>query len=111
IGGSDNQVWVNGTEFGNYTKACAVRKAMCYAIDRDEMNQVFHDGEYLVFDRPMPVFGFTHYDVFPIQYDCDLDLAWKWMEIAGYERPNGSNLLFLPACLSFILLVIHRKRK
>ncbi|MBY9002122.1 MAG: hypothetical protein KGD64_14475, partial [Candidatus Heimdallarchaeota archaeon] len=53
IGGSDNQVWVNGSEFGNYTKACAVRKAICYAIDRDEMNQVIHHGEFLISHRPM----------------------------------------------------------
>ena len=59
----------------------------------------------------MPVFGFTHYDVFPIQYDCDLDLAWKWMEIAGYERPNGAISFFFPSCLSLIVLIFYRKKR
>jgi len=110
IGGPDNNEWINGTDMGNYTKACAVRKAMCYAIDRDEINQVLHDGEYLVNHQPMPSSA-TTYGVFPIQYGNDLDLAWEWMVAAGYERPKGSNLLFIPLCISLILLVIYRRRK
>ena len=101
----------NGTDMKNYTKACAVRKAMCYAIDRDEINQVIHDGEYIVNHQPMPIFSTTTYGVFPIQYKCDLDLAWKWMEAAGYERPEESISLFLPSCLSVIILIIIRKKQ
>ncbi len=112
IGGSDNLVWVNGTESGNYTKACAVRKAICYAIDRVEMNQVLHDGEYLINHRPMRNFNFFYYEpAFPIIYDYDLDLAWKWMEYAGYKRPVKLVSLFLPSCLSLIILIIFRKRQ
>jgi ABC-type transport system substrate-binding protein len=112
IGGSNNLIWLNGTEFMNYTKALAIRKAICYAIDRNEINSLQHDGEYLIFNRPMLNFGVTfYYDVFPIIYDYDLDLAWKWMEAAGYERPEKSISLFLPSCLSILILIIFRKRQ
>ncbi len=112
IGGSDNQVWVNGTEFGNITKASAVRKAICYAIDRNEMNQVIHDGEFLINHRPMMNYYFFYgSDEFPIKYDYDLDLAWKWMEAAGYENPNPTPSLFFPSCLSIVLLIIFRKKR
>jgi len=112
IGSSDNQVWLNGTEFGNYTKASAVRKAICYAIDRNDMNQVLHDGEFLINHRPMLNFCFYYgSDEFPIKYDFDLDLAWKWMEAAGYENPNPTISLFLPSCLSVILLIIIKKKQ
>jgi ABC-type transport system substrate-binding protein len=111
IGGSSNQEWINGTELGDYTKACAIRKAICYAIDRDEINQVFHNGEYLIKHRPMfPLYTWGYWS-FPIKYSRDLDLAWKWMEAAGYERPEESILLFLPSCLSVIILIIIRKKQ
>ncbi len=109
IGGSDNSVWINGTEFGNYTKACAVRKAICYAIDRGEINEVIHDGVYLLSHKPM--INFYSYGSFPIIYHHDLDLAWKWMEAAGYESPTETVSLFLPSCLSVIILIIIRKKQ
>jgi len=111
IGGSNNLDWINSTELGDYTKACAIRKAICYAIDRDEMNQVIHNGEYLMNHRPMLVFWSIWNGFFPIKYGRDLDLAWKWMEAAGYENPNQTIFVFLPSCLSVILLIIIKKKQ
>ncbi len=112
IGGSNNLIWLNGTEFVNYTKALAIRKAICYAIDRNEINSLQHNGEYLIFNRPMLHFGSTLYPHrLPIVYDYDLDLAWNWMKAAGYENPNETISLFLPSCLSLALLIIIRKKQ
>ncbi|MHA1420177.1 MAG: ABC transporter substrate-binding protein [Candidatus Heimdallarchaeaceae archaeon] len=112
IGGSDNSVWINGTELGNYTKACAVRKAICYAIDRGEMNQVIHDGECFIAHRPMLNFyGFYGMNVFPIIYNYDLELAWDWMEAAGYERSEVLTTSYLLSCLSVIILIVYRNKR
>ncbi len=51
------------------------------------------------------------YGSFPLKYSRDLDLAWKWMEAAGYARLEESISLFLPSCLSVIILIIIRKKR
>jgi len=45
IGGDDNYIFLTEPGYEEYTKALAVRKAIAYAIDREEINNVLHDGE------------------------------------------------------------------
>ena len=112
IGGTSNYDFLSDPGKEEYTRAVGIRKAICYAIDRNEINSQIHDGEYLIFNRPMLNFGGSYYyDYFPIIYDYDLDLAWDWMEAAGYERPKRAISLFLPSCLSIALLIIIRKKQ
>ncbi|NPD88346.1 MAG: hypothetical protein HGN29_06465 [Asgard group archaeon] len=95
IGGLNNSIWIEERGKTNYTKACAVRKAICYAIDREEINQVCNEGRYLISHSCLaPSFGaYYNWDVKRYQYN--LDLAWQWMEAAGYKQKDlrvGSSL-------------------
>jgi len=117
IGGQDNYIWFNDTSSENYTKALAVRKAICYSIDRIEMNDLIHDGEYLVInDILYPFFGSYYYSnkKFFGKYERDLNLAWEWMENAGYEKPKAfktnSSLAFALIVIALVVLLKTRKR-
>ncbi|MHA1417431.1 MAG: ABC transporter substrate-binding protein [Candidatus Heimdallarchaeaceae archaeon] len=59
IGGVDNFEYITVTGKEEYTVGTAVRKAICYAVDRDEINQVIHDGEYLL--SHSVIYPFTTY--------------------------------------------------
>jgi ABC-type transport system substrate-binding protein len=113
IGGSSNYCWIEGPDNKNYTKACAVRKAICYAIDREEMNEVLHDGEYTLCHNPMYLYTAFYYYDDVIKYYNNLDAAWEWMEAAGYSRDLDETSLtpiLAVICLVLILETIHKKR-
>ncbi len=85
VGGTDNNVYLTAPGKEEYTKGCAVRKAMSYAVDRDEMNQVIHDGEYLLAHSVIyPYTAFYYYNDI-IKYTRDLDAAVDWLSAAGYD--------------------------
>ncbi|MHA1199557.1 MAG: ABC transporter substrate-binding protein [Candidatus Heimdallarchaeaceae archaeon] len=84
LGGSDNFVYLDAVGKEEYTKAVAVRKAMNYAIDRDEMNQVLHDGEYLVAHSVLYPFTAYYYYNDIVKYNYDLCAAMEWLIAAGY---------------------------
>ncbi|MCE7743429.1 MAG: hypothetical protein GOP50_13340, partial [Candidatus Heimdallarchaeota archaeon] len=84
VGGADNFEYLDAIGKEEYTKACAVRKAMNYAIDRDEMNQVLHDGEYLIAHSVLyPSTAYYYYNDI-IKYNYDLYSAMEWLIAAGY---------------------------
>lgn len=62
----------------------AVRKAMSYACNRVEINQVIHRGEYIITDWPIyPKMGiWCNPNI--IRYNFDLDKAREYMAKAGY---------------------------
>ncbi|MCG3221671.1 MAG: hypothetical protein H7641_09860, partial [Candidatus Heimdallarchaeota archaeon] len=92
IGGADNYVFLDIPGKEEYTKGVAVRKAICYAIDREEMNEVFHDGEYIVSHNPIPpFFSFYYYDNV-IKFYRDLDAAFEWFRATGY----GYRTIYFP---------------
>ena len=84
VGGVNNNVWLNETGKTDYTNALAIRKAICYAIDLEEINQVMHYGEYLRTHHPNPRIPTWYYwdDLF--KYEHDEVLAWEWLNAAGY---------------------------
>ena len=103
IGGDSNYLWINETGYENYTRACAVRKAICYAIDRQMINEYIHSGEYIINHKPLPVFSWPYYFYEPpIQYETNLELAWQWMEAAGYQKEN---IMYWPWIISGIVFV------
>jgi len=82
IGGAWNFEFLENKDKKVYTKGAAIRKAICYAINRDEMNQVLHDGEYTVANSVIyPFNSFYYYDDI-IKYDFNLELAQEWLRIA-----------------------------
>jgi len=110
IGGDDNYVFLTESGYEEYTKALAVRKAIAYAIDREEINKVLHDGEYLISHSVIyPVQAFWYYnDV--IKYNHDLDTAIAWLKRAGVYKEATTTTTPLPiigvvaAIMSFVLL-------
>ncbi len=83
VGGDANDIMLDAPGKEDYTKGAAVRKALNYAIDRDEMNQVLHDGDYLLSDSPIyPVQAYWYYhDI--VKYRYDLDASFEWLHAAG----------------------------
>ena len=115
IGGSNNYIYLDEPGKEEYTKAVAIRKAICYAIDREEINQLEHDGEYLINHEPFYWPSWYGWD--SVKYYRDLDLAWEWMEAAGYQKPNTakndffSSLLALLTITLSLTLVMRLKRR
>ena len=87
VGGADNFIYLDAPGKEEYTKGVAVRKAMNYAIDRDEMNQVLHDGEYLICQSVLYPFTAYYYYNDIIKYNYDLYASFEWLDAAGY--PTG----------------------
>ncbi|MCG3222502.1 MAG: hypothetical protein H7641_14065, partial [Candidatus Heimdallarchaeota archaeon] len=114
VGGEDNKVFLTEPGKENYTKACAVRKAICYAIDREEMNNDFHDGEYIIAHNPMyPYTAFYYYDDV-IKYDYNLDKAREWLEAAGYIETKETISTALSCILAIVMLqtsIFVKRRK
>jgi ABC-type transport system substrate-binding protein len=67
------------------TVGLAVRKAISYALDRVEINDVIHRGEYTITDHPIYLKMGIWCNPNIIRYNHDLDLAREYMAIAGYE--------------------------
>ncbi len=67
------------------TKGLAVRKAISYAINLVEINNIIHYGEYTINHTPLyPKMGkWNNPNI--IRYDFDLDMAKYYMYIAGYD--------------------------
>lgn len=121
VGGDDNYVYLNETGKEGYTKACAVRKAICYAINLEDMNNDIYNGEYLTSFSPIhPIHSFWYYQDI-IKYKHNLESAYEWLEAAGYETPvtetsnnktTITSVVFYVIPISlFYLIKIQRRRK
>ncbi|MHA1446399.1 MAG: ABC transporter substrate-binding protein, partial [Candidatus Heimdallarchaeaceae archaeon] len=115
IGGEDNFIYLTESGKENYTVGSAVRKAICYAIDRDSINQELHDGEYLISNSLMnPYWSRYYYEDIPTKYDYNLDLAWEWLEAAGYQNSLSTtklNFTQLSLILGLIVLFMFTRRR
>ncbi|MCG3226292.1 MAG: hypothetical protein H7645_05175 [Candidatus Heimdallarchaeota archaeon] len=114
IGGADNQIFLSEPGKTEYTKSCAVRKAICYAINREEMNTEIHDGEYLIAHSCLyPYTAFYYYDDV-IKYEYNLDKAREWLAVAGYIKTETTNVITFSSILALLVLQISisvRRRK
>ena len=103
IGGVDNFVFLDGPGLEEYTRGVGIRKAICYAIDRDEMNQVIYDGEYLISHSVLPPSAADYYASI-LKYSRDLDVAFCWLngvnpDVLRYDTEwyyYGLPIIFLP---------------
>lgn len=66
------------------TKGLAIRKAISYALDRNELNSVIHRGEYTITDHPIYLKQGIWCNPNIIRYNHDLDKAREYMVKAGY---------------------------
>jgi len=87
------------------TKGLALRKAMNYAIDRNEINEVVHNGEWIITDWPIyPKMGiWCNPNI--IRYNFDLDKAREYMAKAGFGTTEDTPGFSLLITLSSIMLV------
>lgn len=70
--------------YPSMTIGLAIRKAIAYAIDREEINNVLFRGENVITDYPFyEVLGHWRYPNI-IRYNHDLDEARKYMAYANY---------------------------
>lgn len=67
------------------TRGLAIRKAVSYALDRVEINDVIHRGEYTLTDHPIYLKMGIWCNPNIIRYNHDLDLAREYMKIAGHD--------------------------
>jgi len=112
IGGVDNSEFLTDEVVENYTKACAVRKAICYSIDRNEMNQLLHDEEYLVVHSVLqPYYAFYYFNDI-IKYDQDYDAARLWLSYAGYIEYEATVAIFPSVfiIIAVVTLVVLNKK-
>jgi ABC-type transport system substrate-binding protein len=87
IGGNDNKVFLTEEGKEEYTKGLAVRKAIIHAIDRVEMNEELHDGQYLICHNVIyPYTAYFYYD--DLRYEYDLEKSFEWLAAAGYPTPT-----------------------
>lgn len=90
------------------SKGLAVRKAISYAINRVEINNIVHGGEYYITDYPIKEAMSFWCNPNIIRYDYDLEKAKYYMELAGGIQTTVINTLdfFVVFQLSFSVLVV-----
>ncbi len=114
IGGVDNNIFLDEAGKEEYTVGAAVRKAINYAVDRDEMNTVIHDGESWVAHSVIyPSQAFYYYNDI-IKYNYDPDASFEWLEAAGYDIPERTPFpvfAIFAAIGAAAFLAYYRKRK
>ncbi len=85
IGGDLNEQWLETEGYENYTKAIAIRKAICYAINSKEMGKIFFT-DYSLSDCPIPPSLTDWYlEEITTKYDYDLMKSAEWLIAAGYN--------------------------
>ncbi len=82
IGGGYNAEYIPEPGKTQYTRAVGIRKAICYAIDRDEINQQLHDGEYFLAHSVLYPFTAYYYYNDIIKYNYNPVLAEEWLRAA-----------------------------
>jgi hypothetical protein len=109
IGGSSNNIWIEGPDGNNYTEACAVRKAICYAIDREELNQAVHNGEYTITNSPIFPYTASFYREDSSDYDRVIASAWRWFDSTRrYKVGINTTRTTFPVtaiCISMVLII------
>jgi len=93
----------------------AVRKAISYAIDREEINQLLHNGEYIITDHPIYVTMGVWCNPNIIRYNHDLDKARAYMEPWGKYTSYivGTNYypLFILSEVFLCMVFLFKKKK
>ncbi len=112
LGGDYNYMYLTSSpDKEAYTYGIAVRKAICYAIDREEMNEIIHNGDYIIAHSVLyPYTGYFYYDDI-IKYNYDLDVAKDWISSGGYTCPTTTNIALLPIIIFVFVMFSLTLRK
>jgi len=103
------------------TKGLALRKAISYAINREEMNTIIHGNSYFINDWPISPKSGIWCNPNIIRYRHNLEKAKEYMYYAGYDIDHTINLsrkltVISLSCASFFAMMIlgrgkQKKRK
>ncbi len=115
LGGIDNFEFLSAPGKQEYTRGVAVRKAICYAIDREEINEIIHNGEYIIAHSVLYPYTRNFYYDDIIKYNYDLDAAVEWLSSIGYYYLTTTNIALSPVVIlvfvMFSLLLRKRVKK
>ncbi len=121
VGGRNNFKFLTKPGSEAYTKGVAVRKTICYSIDRDEMNNNIHNNEYTI--AHVVIFPYTlfHYYEDIVTYKFDLCEAGEWIWSAGYllcctslkncRNPYSDNCKTSFSIIGLISILFLKRRK
>ncbi|MHA1557372.1 MAG: ABC transporter substrate-binding protein, partial [Candidatus Heimdallarchaeota archaeon] len=101
------------------TVGLAIRKAISYALDIEEINDVVHRGEFTITDHPIYYKMGIWCNPNIIRYNHDLDKAREYMAIAGYGSTHIESISlrmnwaysFSVSVIFLGILIITRKKK
>ena len=101
------------------TKGLAIRKAISYATDLEEMNNIVNAGESIITYHPIHKKQGIWCNPNIIKYTHDLAKAQEYLEIAGYAYPHGEsnqsdfNWYYSLSGLFFVfgIVILSRKKK
>ncbi len=112
IGNDNNYIFLTEPGKEDYTVGCAIRKAICYAIDREEINQQNHEGEYFVANSVIyPYTAFYYYDDI-IKYDYNLELAKQWLTYAENTLNPTTNIsVSLSSFIGVVIVLLIASKK
>jgi len=82
IGGEWNYIFNPDDTKEGYTLACSIRKSICYAIDKEEINKELYEGDKMMADSLFyPYTEFYYYqDIIKYDYDLEAALDWLWIK-------------------------------
>jgi len=111
IGGDSNYIYLDEVGKKEYTRGTAVRKAICYAIDREELNQEIHNGDYLVTHSVIPSLLEYWYNDDVVKYDYNLNKTTEWLTAAGFiDTPTATSNISSIFC-AIILVILSSNNK
>ncbi|MHA1186251.1 MAG: ABC transporter substrate-binding protein [Candidatus Heimdallarchaeota archaeon] len=84
----------------------AVRKAISYALDREEMNNIIHGGEFTIIDHPIYKKMGIWCNPNIIRYNHDLDKAREYMSLLGYETIVGPGFSLVITISSLMIVTV-----
>ncbi|MHA1737345.1 MAG: ABC transporter substrate-binding protein [Candidatus Heimdallarchaeota archaeon] len=96
------------------TKGLAIRKAIAYAINKNDLNEISHRGEYYIIDNPFYEANSIWCNPNIEDYNFNLETAKYYLELAGFitimTGLNPFDLFFLTFSVFTIILVFKRKQ-
>jgi len=112
-GAANNYVWLSEPGKELYPRGTALRKAICYSINRTEINHDLNDNAYVINHSPISYYILQFYYEDIIKYEYDPEEAAEWLEAAGYSdiTPYESSFEFLSFLVIPLLALIYRIRK
>jgi ABC-type transport system substrate-binding protein len=101
----------------NISVGLAIRKAISYAIDREEMNNIIHGGKYTITDYPIYQKMGVWCNPNIIRYNHDLEKARYYLSLIGLETVSNQGFSMIVTLSSLMVVtvttifIVKKKRK